>query len=179
MPEIKIRSATAADIPVLTQLEHTSQTSHVWQMERLQEDGTLQTLFREVRLPRPVRLAYPRPISRLPDTWQTMSIVLVAVYQSKCIGYLTVSDKNLPNCGWVYDLVVAESMRRKGIGSALALAGQDWAGRNGLKRMVIEMQSKNYPAIRLVQKLGYDFCGFNDHYFVNQDPGLFFGKYLK
>jgi len=179
MPEIEIRSAVATDIPALTQLEHTSLTSHVWQMERLQEDGTLQTLFREVRLPRPVRLIYPRPVSKLADTWQAMSVVLVAVYQSYPIGYLTISDKNLPNCGWIYDLVVAESMRRKGIASALVLAGQDWASRNSLKRVVMEMQSKNFPAIRLAQKLGYEFSGYNDHYYASQDLGLFFGKYLK
>jgi ribosomal protein S18 acetylase RimI-like enzyme len=179
MPEIEIRSATAIDIPGLVQMEHTSLTTHVWQMERLQEEGTLQTIFREVRLPRPVRLVYPRPISKLADNWQVMSIVLIAVYQSNCIGYLTVSDKNLPNCGWIYDLVVTESMRRKGIASALVLAGQDWASRNGLKRVVMEMQSKNFPAIRLAQKLGYEFCGYNDHYYANQDLGLFFGKFLK
>jgi len=77
MPEIEIRSATATDIPGLVQMEHTSLTTHVWQMERLQEEGTLQTIFREVRLPRPVRLVYPRPISKLADNWQMMSIVLI------------------------------------------------------------------------------------------------------
>jgi hypothetical protein len=41
------------------------------------------------------------------------------------------------------------------------------------------MQSKNQPAIRLAQKHGYEFCGYNDHYYMTQDVALFFAKALK
>jgi RimJ/RimL family protein N-acetyltransferase len=44
---------------------------------------------------------------------------------------------------------------------------------------MIEMQSKNHPAIRLAQKHGYEFCGYNDHYYLTQDVALFFAKVLK
>ena len=34
-------------------------------------------------------------------------------------------------------------------------------------------------AIRLAQKLGYDFCGYNDQYYPTQDVALFFGRALR
>jgi ribosomal-protein-alanine N-acetyltransferase len=77
------------------------------------------------------------------------------------------------------DLAVTRRTRRQGIGSALILAGQEWARHKRCHRMVLEMQPKNYPAICLVQKLGYDLCGYNDHYFPNRDIALFFSKALR
>jgi RimJ/RimL family protein N-acetyltransferase len=40
------------------------------------------------------------------------------------------------------------------------------------------MLSKNNAAIRLAQKLGYEFCGYNDHYYETQDIAIFFGRTL-
>jgi RimJ/RimL family protein N-acetyltransferase len=44
---------------------------------------------------------------------------------------------------------------------------------------VLETQSKNHPCIRLAQKFGYEFCGYNDRYYPTQDVALFFGRALK
>jgi RimJ/RimL family protein N-acetyltransferase len=41
------------------------------------------------------------------------------------------------------------------------------------------VQSKNVPAIRLAQKSGFEFCGYNDQYYLNKDVALFFAKVLK
>jgi hypothetical protein len=38
------------------------------------------------------------------------------------------------------------------------------------------MQTKNYPAIQFARAQGFVFCGFNDHYYMNQDIALFFGR---
>jgi RimJ/RimL family protein N-acetyltransferase len=45
--------------------------------------------------------------------------------------------------------------------------------------MLLEMSSKNSPAIRLAQKLGYEFCGYNDAYYELQDIALFFGRLIR
>ncbi len=80
---------------------------------------------------------------------------------------------------WVTDLVVDPSLRRQGIGSALLLAAQEWsAGRPDSRRLVLEIQPKNHPAVNLAQKLGFDFCGYNDHYFANHDLAIFFAKWV-
>jgi ribosomal protein S18 acetylase RimI-like enzyme len=45
--------------------------------------------------------------------------------------------------------------------------------------MILEMQSKNIPAVHLAMRLGYEFCGYNDHYYSNQDIALFFAQFLR
>jgi ribosomal protein S18 acetylase RimI-like enzyme len=65
------------------------------------------------------------------------------------------------------------------VASALLAEAQDWAAERSHRRLILEMQSKNYPGIRLAQKFGYEFCGYNDHYYLNQDVALFFAKIIK
>jgi GNAT superfamily N-acetyltransferase len=84
-----------------------------------------------------------------------------------------------PLTAWVTDLVVIRRLRRQGIGSALLLSAQDWARGRGCFRLVLEMQPKNYPAICLAQKLGFDLCGYNDRYYTNHDIALFFAKSVR
>jgi hypothetical protein len=40
----------------------------------------------------------------------------------------------------------------------------------------MEMTTKNNPAICMARKLGYEFCGYNDHYYETQDIALYFGR---
>jgi hypothetical protein len=39
---------------------------------------------------------------------------------------------------------------------------------------VLEMQSRNYPAIQMAKRMGFEFCGFQDLYYANRDLALFF-----
>ena len=48
-----------------------------------------------------------------------------------------------------------------------------------MRRLILEMQSKNQAYIRLAQKFGYEFCGYNDQYYLTQDVALFFGRAIK
>ena len=77
------------------------------------------------------------------------------------------------------DLVVDELWRRKGIASSLFQAVRDWGLARKYSRITLEMSSKNYPAICLAKKLGFEFTGFNDNYFFNNDIALFFSRLLK
>jgi ribosomal protein S18 acetylase RimI-like enzyme len=80
---------------------------------------------------------------------------------------------------WVLDLVVDVAYRRKGVAVALLTAGQAWAESRSHRRFILEAQSKNLPAIRLAQKSGFEFCGYNDQYYLNKDVALFFARVLK
>ena len=64
------------------------------------------------------------------------------------------------------------------MGTRLVLAAQSWAREKGFQRLVLEMQSKNYPAIKLAQKMAFEYSGYNDRYYANQDIALFFAKDL-
>jgi ribosomal protein S18 acetylase RimI-like enzyme len=179
MPEIEIRPAVETDIQVLIQLDHSFTSDHAWQMDYRLEAGQLGVVFREARLPRPVKVEYPRSPGTLAENWQKQSELLVAILNGQAVGYASLSQGTIPFTTWLTDVVVAQRFRRQGIGSALVLAAQEWvATKPTSQRLMLEMQPKNHPAIQFVQKLGFDFCGFIDHYYPNQDAVLLFAKWL-
>jgi len=177
MPEIEVRPAIASDIPTLISLDHNYTTEYAWQMVFQSEHGEGQLInFRRIRLPRPVRVEYPRSPRSLSKDWDQHSGILVAFFKKQAIGYASLLLNKLPSTTWITDLVVARSLRRQGIGSALILASLKWAANTGSNYLVFEMQPKNFPAIQLAQKLGFEFCGFNDIYYPNHEIAIFFRK---
>lgn len=179
MPEVEIRPAVVSDFPLLSNLEHHYQTNRVWQMERSVNEDQVRVQFREISLPRSIRVEYPHPPNLVHNDHRDHSVILVALMNNSPVGYISIWEQLASSAAWIRDLVVRERNRRQGIGSGLIFAGQEWASRKRFKRMILEMQSKNYPAIQLAQKLGFDFCGYNDTYFDNQDIAILFSKPIK
>jgi len=178
MPEIEIRPAISSHIHDLISIDHSYTSSYVWQMEIQQSEDQVSAKFRKVHLPRSVRVKYPRQYQKLLDDWIHRSGLLVAILNEQTVGYLSIDLNIAPATAWITDLVVKRRMRRQGIGSALILAAREWGSQHDCRNLVIEMQPKNYPAIQLAQKLGFNFCGYNDRYYANHDIGLFFTKPL-
>jgi len=178
MPEIEIRPAKEEDIPSLTKIDHHYKSDHVWQMDFQNScsDGQISIKFRQVRLPRSNIVEYPKPPKSLLDDWADRSGILVATYNKKIVGYISFILNYVPQTTWISDLAVDDFYRRKGIGTALVLAALEWAKQMKTRNLVLEMQLKNYPAIQLAQKLGFDFNGFCNFYYTNHDIGLFFRK---
>lgn len=176
MAELEIRPLLMTDVALLVELDHSYHTESVWQMEFQSEPREVLARFREVRLPRSMRVEYPRPAAALADDWRTRPGLLVAQQDEDVLGYISLTGAALPGAALATDLVVGRRFRRQGVGSALVRAGQTWASQEGLARLVLEMQSKNYPAIALAVRLGFEFCGFNDRYYSNQDIAVFFAR---
>jgi ribosomal protein S18 acetylase RimI-like enzyme len=179
MPEIEIRPATASDLPALIAIDHNYTSDFVWQMEITNEDGQVGVSFREVRLPRSVRVEYPRLPAAMADDWHLRSGLLVANLADEPVGYISLMLGIAPLTTWVTDLAIKRRVRRQGIGSLLLLSAQEWGVQHETRHLILEMQTKNYPAIHMAQKFGFDFCGYNDRYYANHDIGLFFGKTLR
>src|SRR4030066_2459795 len=133
MPEIEIRPPTSADIPKLVEMDHDYMSDHVWQMEVQHESGQkpsdlrVEIIFRQLKLPRSVRVEYPRSPTELTNDWKDRSCLLVALLKGEVVGYTSMMLTIAPNTSWMTDLVILRRLRRQGIGSALILAGQDWA----------------------------------------------------
>lgn len=176
MPEVQIRPTVSTDLNALMALDHSCQSEYVWQMDVSREGNQVTASFREIRLPRAVPVAYPRPVAALPDLWARRVGFLTALVQDSIVGYVRMNDLIIPHTVWIADLVVSPRYRRQGIATALILAVQKWAaGRHG-SRLLLEMTTKNVPAIRLAQKLGFEFCGYNDAYYESQDIAVFFAR---
>lgn len=179
MPEVEIRPAVSVDIPFLVELEHACQSQYVWQMERTVQDTQVNVAFREIRLPRAVRVEYPHRPAQLIETWKHHSGLLVGAVNGKPAAYVALNEKKETSSVWMSDLVVDERWRRQGIGTAMMLAAQEWAMQRSMRRLILELPSKNGPAIHLAIKLGFEFSGYHDMYFANQDIALFFARYLR
>jgi len=178
LSDLNVRLAVATDIPRLMAMEHATQSDYVWQLDLRRENGHVIAAFREVRLPRPVSVQYPRDPYYLADEWSQRAAVFVALEGDEPSGYICVLEQAQATTVWITDLVVRPSKRRRGIGSVLLSTAQKWAVARNARDIFFEMSSKNHPAIRLAQKSGFEFCGYNDHYYVTQDVALFFGRTL-
>jgi ribosomal protein S18 acetylase RimI-like enzyme len=178
MANFSIRPTLAGDLLRLMGMDHSLTSDYVWQLELRKDTAQIVTTFREVRLPRPITLAYPGNPASLVDEWSRRSMMLTALSDREPVGYLSLFDRPA-SVAWIADLVVAPEWRRRGVASSLLGAAQEWGGRQNHRRLFLEIQSKNQPALRLAQKHGYEFCGYNDHYYLAQDVALFFAKALK
>jgi GNAT superfamily N-acetyltransferase len=191
-----IRPATLVDLDACLALNADSQTDHVWQMEQRRNAQGMVIRFQPVRLPRVMYVTYPRQREDLHACWEDGSTILVATDRptveqpengvsenlpdhvkgspAAVFGYCQLDAFPWQQAGWLTHLIVGRPFRRRGIGTGLLKASVAWARSQGFSRLMIAVQTKNYPAISFCEKHGFSFCGFNDHYFSNMDIALFF-----
>jgi RimJ/RimL family protein N-acetyltransferase len=179
MPQIEIRPASSADLTFFMNMDHAFQTDYVWQMDRAFNDGQMNIQFREIRLPRPMKVEYPYSSSQLSFLWSKQPVILTACLSGYAVGYIHLEEYDLSETGWIRGLAVDREARGQGIASGMILAAQEWALQRNLRRLNISIQSKNFPAVRMALKMGYEFCGYQDHYYSNRDIALFFTRYLR
>src|SRR5687767_8881372 len=178
---LTVRSAMPSDYDICLDLDHSTSTDFVWQVAMDEMDGTHSISFRTARLPRSMKVLYPRIGEALVESWQTHSTFLVAQWGAQVadvIGYVNVREERTLEAAWVADLVVDQPFRMRGVGSALLRGARQWASERRLRRLIVETQTKNVPAIKFLQKRGLAFVGYNQLHYPNQDIAVFFGQSL-
>lgn len=90
------------------------------------------------------------------------SAVLVAESRGHVIGHVMVGIVQVPpvyeideQCG-VYEIFVRGGFRKKGIGTALFRAAEEWAKRRKIKQAALTVDVKNKDARGLYESLGYE-----------------------
>jgi ribosomal protein S18 acetylase RimI-like enzyme len=174
-----IRDATEDDASLCLQLDLSYETDYVWQMDMRDDSGALVVSFRTVRLPRPMRVLYPRDAAMLALAFEKRDCFLVVETAGVVRGYLTMHIDAASGNAWVTDLAVGRAWRRRQLASALLQEAYLRARELKAARFIVETQTKNFPAILFCQKHGLTFCGFNDHYYPNHDIALFFGQAVR
>jgi len=179
MPEIEVRLADAEDITLLSEFEHGFYSEYVWQMSLEQDAFKSQAEFTRVHLPRRVLVTYPRKKEEIFSDFDQAEAFMVAEIAGQSVGYVKLVRESETKTARVTDLIISASVRRQGIGSGLMVAVMNLMSHRGLNTLVMEMQSKNDPAIMMASKLGMKFCGFRDHYFSNQELALFYSRFIR
>ena len=200
---VEIRTAEDPDLQPCLTLDDSYTTTHTWQVEAVRGepgaspfqinsalslgDWPLSVTFRPARLPRARKVAGPiaaalkegdedAPLARL-QALRSADLVLVAQQGTKLCGYLALTVVPHSGIGWLNSMVVAASMRQQGIGSMLMAAARRWArygqGQN-VRALMLELPTKNYPAVAFCRKEGFNFCGYTDYSFSNGDIVLLF-----
>ena len=176
---MRVRPAKPKDLAACGELDHSYTTDRVWQMDTREWNESLTITFRVARLPREMRVAYPLQGEGLLAGWRRRDGFLVAEEEGSVCGYVTLTTYVEHGIAWVGDLVVDRPWRRRGVGTSLLQAAAQWGYDHDMARLVIEVQTKNYPAIRFCQSRGLILCGYNDQHWPNQDIALFFGESLR
>ncbi|HEX8229299.1 MAG TPA: GNAT family N-acetyltransferase [Chloroflexia bacterium] len=199
---IEVRTAEEDDLEACLALDDSYTSTHTYQMEVLRGepgstpfnmnsatvtlgDAPVSVTFRAMKLPRARKVLGPIAnairsgneqfqLSRL-SAWKAAHLGLVAQQGSKLCGYIFVTVVPGSGIAWVSALVVANSMRRQGVGSMLIAAARRWArygqGIN-VRAFMLEVPIRNYPAAAFCRKEGFNFCGYTDYSFSNGEVVL-------
>ena len=170
-----VRPAELVDLNACYEMDTSYVTEYVWQMQSREDDRSVEVRFNTIRLPRPMKVFYPRHPDELLPNWRQQEHFSVAEDESgQVIAYLDMAAQDWHQVGWIRNLVVERHHRRQGVATSLLRSVHHWALERGLNRLIIEAQTKNYPAIKFSQEHGFVYCGYNDHYYVNGDIAVFF-----
>ena len=178
---MQIRFATPNDIPLCLQLDASSETRRVWQLDLRESRDQVAAHLRSATLPRELRLDYPSPDDALLLHWQRGYCIMVAEDWAGdgVVGYVDIGPEPDMQTGWIWHLVIDRRRRRQGIGSTLLRAAVQWSSDHQLHRLMAPIPTQNDPSVRFFQRHGFAFCGFHDRYYRTGSVALFFGRELR
>lgn len=152
---IRVRRATAGDAPALVALaEEVGLEDGRW----ILGTGPWRSVGDERR--------YLRTVQRHPD-----AAVFVADDDGEVVARLSVSRDPHPASRHVADLglMVAESHRRRGVGTALLAQAVTWARSAGIRKLELHVFPWNGPALALYESFGFEREGYRKRHYVRGD----------
>jgi ribosomal protein S18 acetylase RimI-like enzyme len=99
--------------------------------------------------------------------------------RGKIVGYVVAAGAPRDGQAYLRTLVVDKRYRRAGTGARLLAEAKRWAARLGADSLIADAPARNFPAIRLLQKAGFAFCGFNDSCYDDKEVAVFFCARLR
>jgi ribosomal-protein-alanine N-acetyltransferase len=72
----------------------------------------------------------------------------------------------------VLGVAVDEDLRRRGLGGALMREAHGYAGRHGIRLLLLEVRRSNRAAIRLYRRLGWSAMGLRPGYYSDGEDAL-------
>jgi ribosomal protein S18 acetylase RimI-like enzyme len=162
---VRVRPATEADIPALTQLDATYTAGRrVLVLTRSGEPPELAFSFRWEPGEEREEIYATFTAERVRGALARVDRFLVAEVDGAIDGVLMVIVPSWTDAGEITDLVVDRRARRRGAGRALVGAAAAWARERGLRGLWAEPGADNDGAIAFYLSLGFRISGFNDRW---------------
>jgi ribosomal protein S18 acetylase RimI-like enzyme len=95
------------------------------------------------------------------------------------VGYVAAYRRTGDPYAYLQSLAVDTAYRRRGIGTRLVSEVCRWAAEEGAGRLMADIGARNYPAMRLLQKAGFSFCGYNDRCYPKDEVAVFLSVGLR
>lgn len=92
-----------------------------------------------------------------------------AMLEGDQVGWLEVGYHKWNNRMRVWEILVKDGFRRKGVGTALMNHAIRIAKERGARALVLETQTCNVPAVDFYLKHGFELIGFDATAYTNQD----------
>lgn len=96
-------------------------------------------------------------------------LVFAAELEGKQVGWIELGFQKWNNRMRIWELLVEERFRRKGIGTILVDYAAKVSKKRGARMLVVETQSCNVPAINFYLKHGFELIGFDIAAYSNED----------
>jgi ribosomal protein S18 acetylase RimI-like enzyme len=174
-----IRVARDDDWEECLNLDLSYETEATWQMEVLPDGNVWGMSFREIHLPRTLRVEHPLASASPLKSWKSRDKFFVGVEDRKVVGYIGVRLELVHRQMRITDLAVAPQYRRKGFATELLRRAAEYCARLPVDQIILECPLKAYPAISFALKHRFVFCGFQENYWPGQEVGLFFRQRLR
>ena len=166
---IYIRRPTLHDLNECAKLDASYTTQKVWQMTLHNEPQRLQVQFHLVYLPRPMRVPAPQDDFNLAKAWQRGDGIFAAHEGRLILGYIHLEMDPVTKTGYIRRHVVAPAYRRQSIGAALLTRVMAWGRERKLRGFLVELSTKNDPAIQFYLAQGFHFTGFSEEFWGRQE----------
>lgn len=95
--------------------------------------------------------------------------VFAALVSNKQVGWIELGSHKWNNRMRVWEFLVEEEFRRRGIGTLLMKHAAKITKEKGARMLVLETQTCNVPAISFYLKFGFELIGFDATAYSNED----------
>jgi ribosomal protein S18 acetylase RimI-like enzyme len=149
---------------------YTSDTKY--QVSKTESDQRFVLTLELVPLPQPYRKRYDDPDAETLDRYRqvpTLGFSFGAYDVQQCVGIALAEPHHWNKSLWVWELHVAETHRRRGVGRKIVEVLAEKARTVGLRTLVCETQNTNVPAMHFYYNVGFHSEGIDLSYYSNED----------
>lgn len=141
-------------------------TTEYFDLELSCKEGNWRASLKRKRFETPTEKGYE---SRFYEEFVDEPRAFTAISKGEHVGWLELGFHKWNNRMRVWEILVVEDFRRKGIGTLLMDHAVQLSRERGARMLVLETQSCNAPAIDFYTDYGFELIGFDSTAYSNKD----------